>query len=113
MTIPHADELRHAVLGSQQFAWLTNLANGSGPAAGLFGGKLAGWASKLQLVLDTGGLGALWLVVYGSQVGVTSAPVPTRYPRLMVPDAVNRILNLSIKDRDWCTSVLTSPIWIE
>jgi hypothetical protein len=111
MTIPHADELRLAVLGSAQLAWLTSLANG--PAAGLFGGKLAAWASKAQLVLDTGGPGALWLVIYGSKVGVTIAPVPTKYPRLLIPDAVNRILNVDIKDRDWCTSVLTSPIWVE
>jgi hypothetical protein len=103
----NAPMLRDLVLGGQGQGFLATLL--SGPVASLLG-SLAG---KIDDVVDTGGPAAVWLVLFGDQMGVKVSPVLSKYPRLEFPPAVSKILNVAVHDQDYCPGVLTSPIWVE
>lgn len=111
MSLPQAALLKQLVLGTTNLSWLTNLT--SGFLANIFGGWLPSFANDVQEIVDTGGPALVWLLIYGWQVGIQMAPVPTRYPRLEIPEAVSRILNVAVHDDEYCPGVLTSAIWVE
>jgi hypothetical protein len=110
MSVPNARLLRQLVLGTANLSFLNTLS--SGLLGGVFG-WIGSFAGHVQDIVDTGGPALVWLLLFGDQAGVHMAPIPTRYPRLELPEGVSRILNVCVEDDDYCPGVFTSPIWVE
>lgn len=104
-TLPHADLLKALSLGQASLSpILQTLASSS---------FLGSSGQKIMSALNSGVPAVAWMLLYGSQAGITVAPVPTAFPRLVIPAPVSRYLNLAVHDQDYGMGVVTSPIWVK
>lgn len=110
MSIPQAATLKLLVLGLAGQSWVSNLTSGF---LGNLLSFLPGFIGQIQDIIDTGGPAAAWLLLNGQQMGVTIAPIATRYPTIEMPEGVSRILNADFDDSDYSRGAVTSAIWVE
>lgn len=104
LTLPNTKLLKDLILGVQSAPWLQSL-------LGL--GILGANGAKIANALNSGVPALGWLLVYGGQAGVRVSPGSTNYPRLEVPPAVSRWLNMAVHDDGYAMGAVTSPIWAE
>jgi hypothetical protein len=102
--LPGGSLLKSLVLGTGSIPILQALTTSS---------LLGTLGPKLQTALNSPVPVLAWLVLYGPQAGVGISTGSTHYPRLSIPPAVSRYMNLAVHDQDFCMSAVTSPIWVK
>ncbi len=104
-TLPNTKLLKDLILGVQSAPWLQQI-------IGL--GILGSLGQKITTALNSGVPTLAWLLIYGQQAGVrVSAQGSTNYPRLEIPPAVSRWMNMAVHDQAYAMGAVTSPIWVE
>ncbi|MEZ0228894.1 MAG: CehA/McbA family metallohydrolase [Planctomycetota bacterium] len=104
-TLPNTKLLKDLILGVQSAPWLQQI-------IGL--GILGSLGQKITTALNSGVPTLAWLLIYGQQAGVrVSAQGSTNYPRLEIPPAVSRWMNMAVHDDAYAMGAVTSPIWVE